>query len=401
MSTTVAQASFDNSPPQAGWHFLQIPGPTNIPGRVLRAMDRPAIDQRGPEFARLGLELFEGLKHVFKTSEEVFIFPASGTGAWEAAIVNTLSPGDKVLMFDSGHFSALWVRMARQFGLEVELVANDWRRGPDPAVVEAKLAEDRAHRIKGVFVVHNETSNGVTARIPEIRQAIDRTKHPALFFVDTISSLASMDYRHDEWGVDVSVGGSQKGLMLPPGLSFNAVSARARKASETAKLPRCYWDWQWMRESNGAGQFPYTPGIQHLFGLKEALAMLRDEGLDNVFARHQRLGEATRTAVKAWGLETVCADPREFSQSVTAVFVPEGHDADAMRAIVLKRHNMALGSGLARFAKRVFRIGHMGDCNDLMIAAALAGVEMGLKEAGIPHRPGGAHAANDFLARAA
>jgi len=401
MNNFTAKSFSDNAPPQAGWHFLQIPGPTNIPSRVLRAMAQGAIDQRGQSFSRLALELFDGLRTVFKTSEEIFIFPSSGTGAWEAAIVNTLSPGDRVLMFDSGQFSFLWIKMARQFGLDVEVMETDWRHGPDPAAIEARLAEDREHKIKAVMVVHNETANGTTARVAEIRKAIDNARHPALYFVDTISSLASIDYRHDEWGVDVSVGGSQKGLMLPPGLSFNAVSAKAKRASETAKMPRCYWDWAWMRENNVNGFFPYTPAIQHLYGLKESLTMLMDEGLDNVFARHARLATATRIAVKAWGLETVCADPREYSNSVTAVFVPEGHDADAMRAIILKRHNMALGGGLARLAGRVFRIGHMGDCNDLMMAGVLAGVEMGLGEAGIPHKAGGAQAANLYFAKAA
>ena len=383
---------------RSGWHYLQLPGPTNIPQRVLSAMHRPAIDHRGKAFPELSMALFEGMREVFKTEKEVFIYPSSGTGGWEAAISNTLSPGDKVLMFDSGMFSLLWIKMAKQFKLDVQIVENDWRRGPDPDEIETILREDTGHQIKGVFVVHNETATGVAARIPEIRRAIDNANHPALFFVDTISSLGSMEYKHDDWGVDVSVGGSQKGLMLPPGLGFNAVSEKARKAAETSEFPCCYFDWEWMRENNATGYFPYTPAIQMFYGLRESLAMLRAQGLDAVFARHTRLARATRAAVEAWGFETVCAEPREYSSSVTAVLLPEGHDADAFRNLVLDRHNLALGGGLARLAGKAFRIGHMGDSNDLMIAGALAGVEMGLQAMGIPIKASGAAAANAFFA---
>ncbi len=384
-----------------GWHFLQLPGPTNIPERVLRAMHRTAIDQRGQEFAVLAKSILRDLKGIFKTNQEVFIFPSSGSGAGEAAIANTLSPGDGILVFDSGQFSVFWIKMAEQFGLDVHVMENDWRRAPNPDAIEQKLRADTEGKIKAVLVVHNETSTGVSARIPEIRNAIDAAGHDALFMVDTISSLGSLDYRHDEWGVDVAIGGSQKGLMLPPGLSFNAVSEKARKASETAKLPRFYWDWEWARSMNGDGFFPYTPAIQLFYGLRESLDMLAEEGFDNVLTRHARLGQATRLAVEAWGLETVCADEREYSDSVTAVFVPEGHDADALRAQTLDEFNMALGGGLARLQGRAFRIGHMGDCNDLMMMGVLSGVEIGLARAGIPHEPRGAKAAGDYLATVA
>ncbi|NIR30191.1 MAG: aminotransferase class V-fold PLP-dependent enzyme [Gammaproteobacteria bacterium] len=385
---------------EIGWHFLQLPGPTNIPSRIRNAMDKPAIDQRGKQFARLALKLFGGMKRVFKTrGGEIFIYPSSGTGAGEAALVNTLSAGDKILMFDSGWFSLLWIKMARQFGLSVEVMENDWRRAPDPEAIEARLAEDKHHAIKAVFVVHNETSTGVAARIPEIRQALDDAGHPALYIVDTISSLASMDFRMDEWGIDVAIGGSQKGLMLPPGLSFNAVSEKARRVSEHASLPKCYWDWRWHRECEHTGFFPYTPAINLFYGLEESLKMLlREEGLENVFNRHARLGEATRRAVGAWGLETVCREAREHSDSITAVLVPEGHDADRFRSVVLDRFNMALGGGLQRFAGKAFRIGHMGDVNDLMLSATLSGVEMGMDLTQMPHTPGGAAAAERYLA---
>jgi alanine-glyoxylate transaminase/serine-glyoxylate transaminase/serine-pyruvate transaminase len=387
-------------PNQSGRHFLQVPGPTNIPDRVLRAISAPVIDHRGPELQKLALELLERIKPVFKTKGPVVIFPSSGTGGWEAALVNTLSPGDKVLMFDSGMFAALWYDMVKRFGLEAEYVDTDWRRGPDPDIVEAKLAEDREHKIKAVLVVHNETSNGVLARLPEIRRAIDRANHPALFIVDTISSLGSSDFRQDEWGIDVAVGGSQKGLMLPAGLSFNGISEKALKASKTAKLPKMYWDWEWMLSNNKSGFFPYTPATNLFYGLRESLTMLEEEGLDNVFARHERLAEATRRAVRAWGLELVCADPREYSSSVTAVFMPQGHSADAFRKVVLDNFNMALGSGLGRLADRVFRIGHLGHMNELMLAGTLSGVEMGLKMANVPHKSGGVAAALDYLATA-
>ena len=384
---------------EIGWHFLQLPGPTNIPARIRNAMDRPAIDQRSKQFARLALKLFGGLQKVFKTKKEIFIYPSSGTGAGEAALANSLSAGDKILMFDSGWFSFLWIKMAKQFGLDVEVMETDWRRAPDPEAIGARLADDRNHTIKAVFVVHNETSNGVTARIPEIRQAMDAADHPALYIVDTISSLACMDFRMDEWGIDIAVGGSQKGLMLPPGLGFNAVSEKARKASETANLPKCYWDWEWQRECEGTGFFPYTPAINLFYGLEESLKMLlQEEGLDNVFARHARLGEATRRAVSAWGLQTVCQEPKEYSDSITAVMVPEGQSADALRAVVLERFNMALGGGLQRLADKAFRIGHMGDMNDLMLTATLTGVEMGMAMAQVPHEPGGIAAAEHYLA---
>ena len=382
---------------RSGRHFLQIPGPTNVPDRILRAMDRPTIDHRGPEFARLGQEVLEGIKPIFGTTQPVIIYPASGTGAWEAAIVNTLSPGDKVLMFETGHFATLWRGLAQRFGIETEFVPGDWRHGVDAEVVEAKLREDRDHAVKAVMVVHNETSTGVTSRIPLIRNAIDRAGHPALLLVDTISSLGSIDYRHDEWGVDVTVAGSQKGLMLPPGLSFNAVSEKALAASRDNRLPRSYWDWQDMLKPNQQGFFPYTPATNLLYGLREAIAMLMEEGMANVFARHDRHAEATRRAVRAWGLEILCAEPAEYSSSLTAVLVPEGHDADHLRRVILERFDMSLGTGLAKLAGKVFRIGHLGDFNDLSLAGTLAGVEMGLTIAGIPHRSGGLDAALRYL----
>ena len=383
---------------RSGRHFLQIPGPTNVPDRVLRAMDFPTIDHRGPEFAQLTHEILERLKHVFRTAGEIVIFPASGTGAWEAALVNTLSPGDKVLMFETGHFATLWSRMAAELGLDAEFVPGDWRHGVDPNAVETRLRADKRREIKAVAVVHNETSTGVTSRIGEIRKAIDRADHPALFLVDTISSLASIDYRHDEWGVDVTVAGSQKGLMLPPGLSFNAVSAKARAAAQSARLPKAYWRWEEMIKSNQAGYFPYTPATNLLYGLREALRMLAEEGLENVFARHARLGEATRRAVRAWGLEILCLNPQEYSNTLTGVLLPEGHDADALRRTILDRFDMSLGTGLGKMQGRVFRIGHLGDFNELMLAGALAGVEMGLAAAGVPYRRGGLLAALDYLA---
>lgn len=363
-------------------------------------MARPTTDHRGPEFARLALGVLERVKGAFKTSGPVILFPSSGTGCWEAALANTLSPGDKVLMFETGQFAVLWRNVAVAFGLEVDFVPGDWRHGADPAVVEAKLAEDKGHAIKAVCVVHNETSTGVTSRVAEVRAAIDRADHPALFFVDTISSLASIDYRHDEWGVDVTVAGSQKGLMLPPGLSFNAVSEKALKASETARLPRSYWDWADMLKPNETGFFPYTPATNLLYGLREAIAMLREEGLEQVFARHERLAEATRRAVGAWGLEILCGDPREYSGSLTAVLMPTGHDADAFRKVVLERFSMSLGNGLGKVQGKVFRIGHLGGFNELMLAGTLAGVEMGLEAAGVPHEKGGVQAAIDYLAGA-
>jgi alanine-glyoxylate transaminase/serine-glyoxylate transaminase/serine-pyruvate transaminase len=368
---------------RSGRHFLQIPGPTNVPDRVLRAIDRPTIDHRGPEFAQLGLEVLEGLRHVFRTDGPVVVYPSSGTGAWEAALVNTLSPGDRVLAFETGHFATLWRAMAERLGLEVVWVAGDWRHGADPERAEAILREDPG--IAAVMVVHNETSTGVTSRVPEVRAAIDAAGHDALLLVDTISSLASIDYRHDEWGVDVTVGGSQKGLMLPAGLGFNAISEQAFAASERARLPRSYWDWAPIVEANHAGYWPYTSATNLLYGLREALAMLREEGLENVFARHARHAAATRAAVRAWGLEVLAADEREYSGSLTAVLCDE---SDEVRKLILERFDMSLGAGLGKLAGRVFRIGHLGDFNDLMLAGTLCGVEMGLRASGVQIEPG-------------
>ncbi len=385
-------------PHNSGRHFLQIPGPTNVPERILRAIDRATIDHRGPEFGEIGRSVLDGLNAIFKTEGRVVIYPASGTGAWEAALVNAFSPGERLLMFETGHFATLWRRLAERMGLLVDFVPGDWRRGVDPEAVEAKLAEDSGHEIKAVCIVHNETSTGVTSRVAEVRAAIDRAGHPALYMVDTISSLASIDYRHDDWGVDVTVAGSQKGLMLPPGLSFNAISDKALKASQGARLPRSYWDWEDMLKANASGHFPYTPATNLLYGLEESIRMLLEEGLDAVFARHTRLAEASRRAVRAWGLELLCVDPREYSQSLTAVLMPAGHDADAFRKAVLERYNMSLGNGLGKVAGKVFRIGHLGDFNELMLAGTLAGIEMGLEVAGVPHAKGGVQAAIDYLA---
>ncbi len=385
----------------SGRHFLQIPGPTNVPDRILRAMAAPTIDHRGPEFARLVHALLDGLKAVFKTSGPVLIYPSSGTGAWEAALSNTLSPGDRVLMFETGHFAILWRDMASRLGLDVAFVSGDWRSGVNADVVESRLAEDRDHVIKAVAVVHNETSTGVTSRVGEVRRALDRAGHPALLLVDTISSLASIDFRMDEWGVDVTVGCSQKGLMLPPGLGFNAISEKALAACESARLARSYWDWRPMLENNAAGFFPYTPATNLLYGLREALQMLEEEGLDNVFARHDRHAEATRRAVRTWGLELLCVNPAEYSSSLTAVLMPKGHDADAFRGAVLDRFNMSLGTGLGRVKGRVFRIGHLGNLNDLSLAGTLSGIEMGLTLAAVPHQAGGVSAALAYLAEVA
>jgi alanine-glyoxylate transaminase/serine-glyoxylate transaminase/serine-pyruvate transaminase len=388
---------------RAGRHFLQIPGPTNVPDRVLRAIDFPTMDHRGPEFGTIGKEVLAGMKRVFKSTQgEVVIYPASGTGAWEAALVNTLSPGDRVLMYETGHFAMLWQKMAAKLGLEIEFIASDWRRGADPEAIEKKLRADADKRIKAVCVVHNETSTGVVSRVPEVRKAIDAAKHPALFMVDTISSLASIDYRHDEWGVDVTVAGSQKGLMLPPGLSFNCISSKAMAASKAARLPRSYWAWDEMIANGKTGYFPYTPATNLLYGLREALKMLLDEeGLDAVFARHQRHAEATRRAVRAWGLEVFALDPREYSGSLTAVMMPAGHDADRLRKIILEAFDMSLGTGLTKLGGKVFRIGHLGDFNDLTLMGTLAGVEMGLELAGVPVKKEGVQAAMEYLATAA
>jgi alanine-glyoxylate transaminase/serine-glyoxylate transaminase/serine-pyruvate transaminase len=382
---------------ELGRHFLQIPGPTNVPDRILRAIASPTIDHRGPKFAALTHRILAGLKPIFKCSGHVFIYPASGTGAWEAALVNTLSPGDKVLMVETGHFATLWMKLAVRLGLRPELIETDWRRGADPDAIEDWLRDDKEQAIKAVCIVHNETSTGATSGIGSIRRAIDAAGHPALLIVDTISSLASIDYRQDDWGVDVTVAGSQKGLMLPPGLSFNAVSNKALDTSKRASLPRSYWAWEEMIAANEKGFFPYTPATNLLFGLAEAIDMLEEAGLDNVFARHQRHSEATRRAVQAWGLEVLCQEPRDYSHSLTAVVMPGGHDADAFRATVLEHFNMSLGNGLSKLAGKVFRIGHLGDFNDLMLMATLCGLEMGLKLAGVPHQIGGAARAMQYL----
>ena len=393
-----------NSHP-AGRHFLQIPGPTNVPDSVLRAIDHPTIDHRGPEFQTLGRKVLADIRAIFQTTQPVVIYPASGTGAWEAALVNTLSPGDVVLMAETGHFASLWKRLAERLGLQPTFIPGDWRSGVDAALVHERLAADPAHRIKAVCVVHNETSTGVTSDVAAVRRAIDAAGHPALLMVDTISSLGSIDYRHDAWGVDVTVAGSQKGLMLPPGLSFNAVSAKAFEASKSARLPRAYWAWDEIVAANANGYWPYTPATNLLYGLSEALDLLLAEGLPQVFARHDRHAEATRRAVRAWGLEILCRDPAEYSSALTAVMMPvdaagKAHDADAFRRLVLERFNMSLGTGLAKLAGRVFRIGHLGDFNDLTLIGTLGGVEMGLGLAGVPHRKGGVQAAMDFLAEA-
>ena len=382
---------------RSGRHFLQIPGPTNVPDRVLRAIDGPTIDHRGPEFASLGLEVLAGLREVFRTSGPVVVYPSSGTGAWEAALVNTLSPRDRVLAFETGHFATLWRAMAERLGLEVEWVAGDWRHGADPERAAERLAADPS--IAAVMVVHNETSTGVTSRIPELRAAIDAAGHDALLLVDVISSLGSIDYRHEEWGVDVTVGGSQKGLMLPAGLGFNAVSAKALAAAERARLPRSYWDWRPIVEANETGFWPYTSATNLLYGLREALTMLlREEGLSTVFARHARHAAATRAAVEAWGLEVLALDPRELSAVLTGVVMPDGHDADEVRRVILERFDMSLGAGLGKLQDQIFRIGHLGDFNDLMLAGTLCGVEMGLRLAGVPIEPG-VQAAFELLER--
>ena len=380
-----------------GRHFLQIPGPTNTPDRILRALSEPTIDHRGPAFGELGREVLTGLKTVFQTESPVVIYPASGSGAWEASLVNTLSPGDTVLAFDIGEFAKNWADVARRLGLNVEVTPGNWRRGVDPEELGRHLAADGDHRIKAILVVHNETSTGVTSRLPEIRRAIDAAGHPALLLVDAVSSAGSVDLKHDAWGLDVTLAGSQKGLMLPPGLSFNAISEKALAASKAAKLPRSYWAWDAMLASNATGYFPTTPATNMLFGLREALKMLGEEGLPNVFARHLRLAEATRAAVRAWGLEILCERDDEFSPVVTTVVMPDGHDADRFRHVVLERFNMSLGSGLGRLKCKVFRIGHLGDFNELMLIGTLGGVELGLAAAGVPFAAGGVGAAMAVL----
>ena len=383
---------------RSGRHFLQIPGPTNVPDRVLRAMAAPTIDHRGPEFQELTQEVLVGLGKVIQTRSPVVLFPASGTGAWEAALVNTLSPGNRVLMVETGHFATLWKQIAANYGLDVEFLAGDWRHGVNAAEIEAHLVEDAAHTIKAVCIVHNETSTGVTSDVAAVRRAMDSARHPALLVVDTISSLASMNYEHDAWGVDVTVGASQKGLMLPPGLSFNALSEKALSANSTATLARSFWDWQPVLKANEQNFFPYTPATNLMYGLREALRMLLAQGLEHVFARHHRHAEATRCAVDAWGLELLCANPSEYSSSITAIMMPEGHDAERVLRVVLERFDMSLGIGLSKLSGRIFRIGHLGDFNDLSLIGTLGGTEMGLVLAKIPHQPGGVTAALDFLA---
>jgi len=384
---------------KAGRHFLQIPGPSAVPDRILSAIGQQTIDHRGPDFGKVGLRALEGMKSIFRTEEHVFIYPSSGTGAWEAALVNTLSPGDRVLMFETGHFSTLWKKLADKLGLKAEFISGDWRGGADPDQIEAYLAEDKAHEIKAVCVVHNETSTGSVSPIAEVRKAIDRARHPALLMVDTISGLASIEYRHDDWGVDVTVSGSQKGLMLPPGLSFNAASAKAMAANKSARLQRSYWDWADMIGPNKTGYFPYTPGTNLLYGLNEAIDMLHEEGLENVFARHARHGAATRAAVRKWGLDVQCATQGQESGVLTAVRLPGGHSADAFRATTLDHYDVSLGNGLSKLADMAFRIGHLGDFNDLMLIATLAGVEMGLSQANVPHVTGGVQEAMRLLSQ--
>ncbi|MDB5562933.1 MAG: aminotransferase class [Hyphomicrobiales bacterium] len=392
------KAVASNTARVAGRHFLQIPGPTPVPDRILRAMDMPVIDHRGPDFQTLGHRVLDGVKSVFGCAGPVIIYPASGTGAWEAALVNVLSPGDQVLMVETGHFATLWNKMALKLGLRPEFIASDWRTGADPQAIEARLRADTGHTIKAVCVVHNETSTGCVSHIDQVRKAIDAAGHPALFLVDTISSLGSIEYKHDEWGVDVTVAGSQKGLMLPPGLSFNAVSEKAIAASKTSGFPKLFWAWDEMLANNGKGFFPYTPATNLLYGLAEAIDMLHEEGLDNVYGRHDRLAEATRLAVQAWGLEILCRKPEDYSSSLTAVIMPEGHNADEFRAIALEHFNISLGTGLSKLAGKVFRIGHLGDTNELTIIGALGGVEMALAVAGVPHKKGGVQAAMDYFA---
>lgn len=383
-----------------GRHFLQIPGPTNVPDRVLRAMDQPAIDHRGPEFAELGLQVLGGLREIFQTKGRVIVYPSSGTGACEAALVNTLSAGDRVIVFETGQFSDVWRQIGERLGLDVDYVPGNWRRGASSAELERRLSSDRSHAVKAVVVVHNETSTGVTSRISEVRRVMSSMRHPALLIVDAISSLACIDYRMDEWEVDVTVCGSQKGLMVPPGLGFNAVSEKALAANKSAKLARSYWDWQQMLAQSASGFFPFTPATNLLFALRESLKMMREEGLANIFRRHTRHAEATRSAVRAWGLEIVCEEPLEYSNSMTAIFTPERHDADGLRKIILENFDMSLGAGLGKLAGKVFRVGHMGAFNDLMLAGTLSGIEMGLRLAGVPHREGGVMAALNVLAPA-
>ena len=380
-----------------GKHFLQLPGPSNVPDRILRAMDYPTIDHRGPDFPNLANACLDGMKTIFKTNSDVIIFPASGTGAWEAALVNTINEGDLVLMVETGHFAILWKKMADKLGINTEFLETDWRRGVEPEKLLDRLKKDAEGKIKAVCVVHNETSTGSTSRIKEVRNVMNLANHEALLMVDTISGLASMDYKHDDWGVDVTISGSQKGLMLPPGLSFNAISEKAILISKKSGMQRSYWDWQEQIEANKSGSFPYTPATNLLYGLKEAINMLHEEGLDNVFKRHDRHAKATRAAVQAWGLEILCQEEMDYSNVLTAVKLPDGHNADELRKIILENFNMSLGNGLSKLAGKVFRIGHLGDFNDLMLMGTLTGIEMGLSLAGVPHQKGGAARASDFL----
>ena len=380
-----------------GKHFLQLPGPSNVPDRILRAMDYPTIDHRGPDFPNLANACLDGMKTIFKTNSDVIIFPASGTGAWEAALVNTINEGDLVLMVETGHFAILWKKMADKLGINTEFLETDWRRGVEPEKLLDRLKKDAEGKIKAVCVVHNETSTGSTSRIKEVRNVMNLANHEALLMVDTISGLASMDYKHDDWGVDVTISGSQKGLMLPPGLSFNAISEKAILISKKSGMQRSYWDWQEQIEANKSGSFPYTPATNLLYGLKEAINMLHEEGLDNVFKRHDRHAKATRAAVQAWGLEVLCQEEMDYSNVLTAVKLPDGHNADELRKIILENFNMSLGNGLSKLAGKVFRIGHLGDFNDLMLMGTLTGIEMGLSLAGVPHQKGGAARASDFL----
>ena len=380
-----------------GRHFLQLPGPSNIPDRVLRAMDYPTIDHRGPEFSELALECFNGIKQVFKTKNNVIIYPASGTGAWEAALVNCLKENDLVLMVETGHFASLWEKMANKIGIKTEILQTDWRRGVDPNLIEERLLQDKENKIKAVCIVHNETSTGSTSNIREVREVLDHLNHDALLMVDTISGLASMNYEHDNWGVDVTISGSQKGLMLPPGLSFNAISKKALSIAKKSGMKRSYWDWEEQIMMNDSGYFPYTPATNLLYGLKESLKMLNEEGLENVFKRHDRLAKATRIAVQAWGLEILCLEEKNYSSVLTAVIVPDEHDADELRKIILENFNMSLGNGLSKLQGKVFRIGHLGDFNDLMLLGTLNGIEMGLSISNIPFQKGGVEKASQFL----
>ena len=393
----ILECTLMSAPYASGRHFLQIPGPTNVPDRILRAMDYPTIDHRGAQFAKIGKKCLDGMKTIFKTESHTIIYPASGTGAWESALVNTLRDGDLVLMIETGHFASLWNKMAARLGIETEFLTTDWRRGVDPQQIEERLRQDTEQKIKGVCVVHNETSTGSTSRISEVRLAMNNAGHDALLFVDTISSLGSIDFKHDKWGVDVTIAGSQKGLMLPPGLSFNAVSEKALAIGHSGGMYRSYWDWEEQIAANKDGAFPYTPATNLIYGLAEAIDMLHEEGLENVFKRHDRHAAATRKAVQSWGLEVLCQEPKDFSSSLTAVLMPEGHDADAFRAGILRQFNMSLGNGLSRLAGKVFRIGHLGDFNDLMLLGTLSGVEMGLSIANIPHQKGGVDAAMNML----